>query len=178
MKRILHILLLLAVSMSVRAQDPQDVKHLEFDGVPINGRVADFVYKLVDKGYKQVKGETYLTGKVLGQKAQIVPASTPDGTKMYLVLVNLQTKKSWENVKTCYDSMKMQLMVRYGDPILYKEEFDSVLAERDPIQALQYGNCTFISHYKAEGGEIILSISKDAVVQMYFVDTANAVSLY
>ena len=62
-----------------------------------------------------------------------------------------------------------------GDLFLDYEEWERTgLTKGENIR----GNCTFISHYKAEGGEIILSISKDAVVQMYFVDTANAVSLY
>ena len=156
----------------------QEKPHLEFEGIPVTGSVDNMVLQLKSKGYKQIKESSSLTGKVMGQKAKITVASTPDGSKVYLVLVECVTKKSWEQVKTCYDSMRMQLVARYGDPILYKEEYDSPLAEADPLQALQYGNCTFISHYQAPGGEIILTITKDAVVQLYFVDTSNAVSLY
>lgn len=175
MKRLLLTICLLAFGLAAMAQEKP---HLEFEGVAINGKVESVVSKLRTKGFKQVKGTSTLNGKVMGQKASVTVASTPDGETVYLILVNCDTKKNWETVHTCYESMKMQLMARYGDPVLFKEEFASPLAEADPMKALHYGNCTFTSHYSAPGGEIILTITKDAVVQMYFVDTSNAVSLY
>lgn len=174
-----NFLLIAAVSILCSiAGFAQTSGHLEFEGVPVNGKVDDVVMALKAKKFKQIDESSTLKGKVMGQKATIVVASTPDGSSVYLILVNCETKKSWEHVRTCFESMKMQLRLRYGDPVLYKEEFDSPLAEADPIKALQYGNCTFIDHFKAPGGEIILSIGKDAVVQIYYVDTTNAVSLY
>lgn len=160
------------------AASAQEKKHLEFEGVAIDGTVQTVVKKLQKKGFKIEKGEAILKGKVMGKKAKVTVASTPDGNTVYLVLVDFDVKKTWENVRTCYESMKMQLRARYGDPILYKEEFDSPLAEADPVKALHYGNCTFICHYQAPGGEIVLTITKEAGVQCYFVDTSNSVSLY
>lgn len=176
MKKVLIILVLFFCGlMGASAQEKQ---HLEFDGVQINGTVEHVMANLRSKGYKQEKGVSKLRGRVMGKKAMVTVASTPDGTSVYLILVEFDTKKNWENVNTCYESMKMQLRARYGDPVLYKEEFDSPLAEADPIKALKYDNCRFICHFQAPGGEIILTISKDAIVQCYFVDTANSVSLY
>lgn len=176
MKRILLILAILFLGLT--ATSAQEKQHLEFEGVTIDGTVNDVVAKLRQKGFKPEKGTAILRGKVMGKKAKVTVASTPDGNTVYLVLVDFDVKKSWENVRTCYESMKMQLRARYGDPVLYKEEFDSPLAEADPIKALQYGNCTFICHYQAPGGEIILTMTKEAGVQSYFVDTSNSVSLY
>ncbi len=172
------LLLLIGLMVWTVAASAQDKKHLEFEGLEVNGTVASFVQRLSDKGFKHEKGTATLRGKVLGRKATITVASTPDGNMVYLILVTYQNKKRWDDVHNCYESMRMQLEARYGAPVLYKEEFDSPLAEADPIQALEYGNCTFASHFKAPGGEIILAISRDAVVEVYFVDTSNAVSLY
>lgn len=175
-RRILSaIVILLTLVTYVPAQEKT---HLEFEGVSIDGTVEAVVGRLRRRGFKTEKGEAILKGKVMGKKAKVTVASTPDGNTVYLVLVDFEVGSSWENVRTCYESMKMQLRARHGDPVLYREEFDSPLAEADPIKALRYDNCRFISHYQAPGGEIILSISKDAVVQCYYVDTANAVSLY
>ena len=173
------VLLILAIALfGLVATSAQEKKHLEFEGVSIDGTVQEVVEKLIKKGYKLEKGSAILRGKVMGKKAKVTVASTPDGNMVYLVLVDFDVKKTWENVRTCYESMKMQLRARYGDPVLYKEEFDSPLAEADPIKALQYGNCTFICHYQAPGGEIVLTMTKEAGVQSYFVDTSNSVSLY
>ncbi|MBQ9185434.1 MAG: hypothetical protein IJ151_06140 [Bacteroidales bacterium] len=174
-KAILILALFFCWAMAASAQEKE---HLEFEGVQINGTVEHVLEGLRSKGYKQEKGISRLHGKVMGKKATVTVASTPDGSSVYLILVEFDTKKNWENVRTCYESMKMQLRARHGDPVLYKEEFDSPLAEADPVKALQYNNCRFICHFQAPGGEIILSISKDAIVQCYYVDTSNAVSLY
>ena len=176
MKKVLLIFALVAAGLLTASA--QGKKHLEFEGVPIDGTVEHVVKNLQRKGFKPEKGVAVLRGKVLGKKARVTVASTPDGSMVYLILVDFDVKKTWENVRTCYESMKMQLRSRYGDPVLYKEEFDSPLAEADPIKALQYGNCTFICHYQATGGEIVLTITKEAGVQCYFVDTSNSVSLY
>lgn len=172
------LLLLIGLTLWAATAGAQEIKHLEFEGLQVDGTVSSFVRRLSEKGFKQEKGTAILYGKVFGRQATVTVASTPDGNMVYLVLVTYQNKKRWDDVHNCYESMRMQLEARYGPPILFKEEFDSPLAEADPIQALQYGNCTFASHFKADGGEIILSISKEAVVEIYFVDTSNSVSLY
>lgn len=168
-KFLLIVICLAAASLAGRSQ-----QHLLFEGVAIDGDINPFVKTLIDKGFRQIKSDAALRGKVFGQAATVLAASNPDDGTVYLVMVTFDTKKLWENIRTCYESMKMQLSVRYGDPLVSREEFSSELAEADPLLALKYGNCTYLSHYTAPGGEISLSISRDAQVNLYFIDTENS----
>lgn len=165
------ILLMLLSAVHINAQ------HLQFEGIAIDGNVNPFVSALIKKGFKQIKSDAALSGKVFGQKATIIVASTPEENNVYLVMVTFDTKNNWESVRTCYESMKMQLSVRYGEPLVSKEEFASELAEANPLLALEYGNCTYASNYSVPGGEIVLSINKEAKVQIFFIDAVNSIPM-
>lgn len=174
MKRFLLCLFISLIPALAFSQEEKAPEHILFEGLSVDGDVNPFVRALIHKGFKQVKQDAIVTGKVFGHKANIIVASRPDDNIVYLVMVNYDTKKSWENVRTCYESIKMQLNLRYGDPVISREEFASELAEANPLLALEHGNCAYVSHYSVPGGEILLSINKEAIVQLFFIDTANS----
>lgn len=174
MKRFFLCLFIALMPALASAQEDAAPQHMLFEGLSIDGDVNPFVRALTHKGFKQVKQDAILTGKVFGHKGTVIVASRPDDNIVYLVMVNYDTKKSWENVRTCYESIKMQLSLRYGDPAISREEFASELAEANPLLALEHGNCTYVSHYSVPGGEILLSINREATVQLFFIDTVNS----
>lgn len=174
MKRLLLSLIISLIPAFSFAQEGLAGQHILFEGISVDGDVNPFVKALINKGFKQVKYDAIVTGKVFGHKGTIIVASRQNDNIVYLVLVNFDTKKTWENVRTCYESIKMQLNLRYGEPAIQKEEFASELAEANPLLALEHKNCTYLSHYSVPGGEILLSINPEATVQLFFIDAVNS----
>ena len=114
-----------------------------------------------------------MEGKVLGQEAKVTLLVTPKTYRVYMVLASYPQRETWAQLKNQYDSMKMKLFARYGEPQLSLEQFATRRAERDPMSALEDGECSFVSNWTVPGGEIALSIAADARVQIYFMDAAG-----
>lgn len=168
MKRFFAVLLL---SLSVGTAFAQD--QLLFEGLPLMNEYATFTRQLRKKHFRfttKDRKEPFMEGNVLGQKAQITLLVTPRSYRVYMVLASYPQRETWAQLKNQYESMKMKLYARYGEPQLSLEQFATFRAERDPMSALESGECSFISTWTVPGGEIALSIAADARVQIYFMD--------
>lgn len=168
MKRLLFLLLL---ALSVRTAAAQD--HLRFEGVPMMSDYATFTRQLRKKHFHYTSKdhqEPFMEGKVLNERAKVTLLVTPKTYRVYMVLTSYPRRETWAQLKNQYDSMKMKLHVRYGDPQFSLEQFASRRAENDPLAGLENGECSFVSTWTVPGGEIALSIAADAKVQIYFMD--------
>lgn len=150
--------------------------HLRFEGLPMMSDYATFTRQLRKKHFHYTSkdhNEPFMEGKVLGQKANVTLLVTPKTFRVYMVLASYPQRETWAQLKNQYDSMKMKLYARYGDPQLSLEQFATFRAERDPMSALASGECSFVSNWTVPGGEIALSIAADGRVQIYFMDATG-----
>lgn len=173
MKKLLLAAAALLLALAAQAQSP---KHLSFEGMSLEGEYNTFTRIMRRNGFRfssKDKQEPFMRGKVLGEMADLTILVTPKTYQVYMIMVSYPQRTGWETLKNQYDSMKMKLFARYGNPEMSVEQFSSPLAENNPIAALEHGNCTFVTNYRAPGGEIILSLSQDARVQLYFMDAAG-----
>ena len=168
MKKFLLAAAGLLLALAVSAQD-----HLLFEGIPLEGDYPTFARQMRKKHFRYASkdhNEPFMTGKVLGVKSDLTIYITPKSYDVYMVAVSYPVRKGWESLRNQYESTKMKLHARYGAPTMNLETFTSPFAANDPIAALAEGECTWISTYKAPGGEIILSLSQDARVQIFYMD--------
>lgn len=168
MKRLLSALLLILSVWTAAAQD-----HLRFEGLPMMSEYATFTRQLRKKHFRYVTkdhNEPFMEGKVLNEKAHVTLLVTPKTYRVYMILASYPQRETWSQLKNQYESMKMKLYVRYGDPQLSLEQFATRRAEKDPMSGLEVGECSFVSTWTVPGGEIALSIAADARVQIYYMD--------
>lgn len=167
------LLLAAAALLLALAAQAQGTKHLSFEGISLEGEYNTFTQIMRRNGFRfasKDKQEPFMRGKVLGEQADVTILVTPKTYQVYMIMVSYPQRTGWETLKNQYDSMKMKMFARYGEPQMCVEQFSSPLAENNPIAALEHGNCTFVSNYQVPGGEIIMSLSKDARVQLYYMD--------
>lgn len=148
-------------------------KHVRFEGVSLGQNYNSFCDSLYEKGFRHKSRdltEPYLKGKHLSEKAELAIVVTPKSHSVYMVIASFPQKKTWAPLKTGYDMFKMKLHALYGDPVKSEEFFASPLAEESPMLALMNSNCTFVSSYLVPGGEVILSISKKACIELFYID--------
>lgn len=169
-KRFFIILLLsLFVGTAVFAQGD----HLRFEGLSLSGDYNSFARQLRKKHFRfktKDHQEPFMEGKVLGEKADVTILVTPKSYQVYMILASYPQRESWALLKNQYESMKMKLFARYGDPQHSLETFASAAAEADPLEGLSTGYTSYVSTWVVPGGEIIMSLSEDARVQIYFMD--------
>lgn len=171
MKKILSILTFLLLAWAAAAQD-----HLKFEGMALEGPYDTFTRIMRRNGFKftgKDPREPFMRGKVFGEQADVTILVTPRTYQVYMVMVSYPRRTGWQTLKNQYDSMKLKLYARYGEPVLTMEQFSSPLAENNPLGALEAGNASFVCSYAAPGGEIILSLSQDARVQLHYMDAAG-----
>lgn len=168
MKKILLAAAGLLLALTAIAQD-----HLLFEGVPVTGDYPTFSRVLRKKHFRfssKDHNEPYMQGKVLGEKGDVTIFITPKSYRVYMVAVSYPQRTGWERLLNQYETMKMKLYARYGKPEMTLEHFTSPLAANNPIASLADGTCTYVTNYRAPGGEVILSLSQDARVQLFFMD--------
>ena len=171
MKRLFLAAAALLLALAASAQG-----HLSFEGMSLEGEYNTFTRIMRRNGFRfstKDKQEPFMRGKVLGEEAEVTILVTPKTYQVYMLMVSYPQRSGWETLKNQYNSMKMKLYARYGNPQMSVEQFSSPLAENNPIAALEHGNATFVANYNVPGGEIILSLSKDARVQLYYMDASG-----
>lgn len=115
MKKIFFILIGFIVALSSFAQDSQ---HLEFKGIPLDGKLSDFVSKLSKEGFtfKEYARDyvAVLEGNFAGNYATIYILATPKSKTVWKATVNYNEKESWSSLKSDYSDMKELFTKKYG----------------------------------------------------------------
>lgn len=128
MKKIFFILIGFIVALSSFAQDSQ---HLEFKGIPLDGKLSDFVSKLSKEGFtfKEYARDyvAVLEGNFAGNYATIYILATPKSKTVWKATVNYNEKESWSSLKSDYSDMKELFTKKYGEPEKHYEFFQSLI---------------------------------------------------
>lgn len=175
MKKNVLILLLTLYSCFTMAQG-----HLEFKGIPIDGKVNEFVNKLKENGYVQTYQDGYnfiLKGEFTGKKASIIVLGTKKTGTVWKVAVNFEKSTSWNSLKSDYEEYKKLFVQKYGAPTNDYHFFSKPYYEGDgyELQALRKEKCYYVSFFKTENGMLSVKLSKTENLSLEYEDSTNAV---
>ena len=161
MKSLLKILMLLIISFAATSANAQ---HLDFMGIPINGTIANFQSKLLNKGCSIMKNNSRIPvgirgydGIFAGKQAQIYVYYNPKTQIVYQARAAIDCGESKENANNMFYRYKRMLFDKYegvslnSDMLEEQKEFEcSLMVLQPPIK---------------EGSKLLGSIN------VYIVDT-------
>lgn len=154
---------------------PQENKksnaHLTFKGVPIDGKLSEFVVKMKSKGFSHISTEdgiATLKGDFALYKNCIVKVMTYNQidlvSKIYLIFPENGT---CSDASYDYFSLKKMLIEKYGNPAVEVEENQDD-EPSDFVEAIITAiRCEYYSTFKTEKGIIQLSIEQDKLSEYY-----------
>lgn len=173
MKKTLLFLLLIAFAITASAQD----KHMKFMGIPINGTIRDVVTQLETKGFtvtKLTNSDAYLKGEFAGEKDCAILIQATQGI-VYNISVFLPERLTWTGLKYDYVTFRDAITEKYGSPSRKTERFYSPFYEGDGYEmtAVRNNKCKYLTLFELPQGEIVVCISKDHSVIIYYADKIN-----
>lgn len=186
MKKITTLLIFALVSVTLLAEtsvDSDSSNHLTFKGIPINGKINEFVSKLKLKGFKHEgteEGLAILSGDFAGYKGCLIGVPILKHKDMISkVSVIFPACTTWSSLESNYNFIQRLLTKKYGEPSEMSTKFQSSVgsSDIDKFINVQLGDCQYYSIYKTDKGHIELSIEADALncfVYLSYLDKINS----
>lgn len=112
-------MVLLAMILFFTVATAQEIKNMEFMGIPISGNVSDFSNKLKSKGFSllpETKGYITLAGKFTNRDVIIVLIPIDGTNDIYRVCVIYEPTSSWDNLESHQNYLVEQFTKKYGEP--------------------------------------------------------------
>ena len=163
-----------------------NTEHLSFKGVPIDGRLVDYVSKMKQSGFTHLQtedGTAYLNGDFAGYKDCYVGVSTlKQKDLVYKIAVVFSEKDTWSVLSTNYFDLKQMLTEKYGEPSDVVEKFDvesfaQPRDDQDRFYNVKSDKCKYYSKWQTEKGQIQLKIdhnsSRSCYVTLAYFDKIN-----
>jgi len=175
MKKIIISLIVALIAMSSIAQT-QSSDHLIFKGVPINGTLNEYVSKMKQNGFSQIKtedGVALLRGDFAAYKNCTVGVATLKQKDLVSkITVLFPESDTWSSLSGNYFSLKDMLTQKYGKPSECVEKFDTYSKpsdDGDRMHEVKMDRCKYYTTYETDKGSIQLSIEHESVVSCYVV---------
>lgn len=177
MKRIISLLFSLFVVITLSAQI-----HMEFMGLPIDGKSKKFISQLEEKGFEHDKSFNLfdnlqrLYGSIGGNLCKLHVLSINE--KVSKVTVSYLPSSSWQNTYAFYKTLQAKYTLKYGEPESYEvgpnvttQNFDDV------FQNLKEKDTSYSSFYSTDLGMIGVRIKSDdgktGYVEVAYEDKVN-----
>ena len=185
MKTIFSTLFFTLTVMTSFAQIKSDSsKHLAFKGVPIDGTLNEYVSKMKNSGFTQIKtedGVALLEGDFASYKNCILEVITLKQkdlvSKITVIFPDCDT---WSSLTSNYFNLKEMLTEKYGKLSDCVEKFQSHTPDDDLSKMLEVklDACKYYTTYETEKGTIKLSIEHDSrsrcFVKLAYFDKINS----
>lgn len=151
-------------------------QHLTFKGIEIDGTLTEFIGKLQKQGFVLIdhfENGAILKGNFAGEESEIIIPCKENET-VWTVVVNFSEKSTWYSLKSTYKSYKESLTIKYGEGNSY-EFFKSPYYEGDgyEMSAVKLEKCIYSTAFETKEGDIIVEISKEANVRIFYEDNEN-----
>ncbi|OIQ30498.1 MAG: hypothetical protein BM564_03790 [Bacteroidetes bacterium MedPE-SWsnd-G2] len=175
MKRFISLFYMSIVVISTFAQTiPTESSHMTFKGVPIDGTLTDFVFKLKTHGFDKIQtkdGAAILTGEFASFKRCLIGVhSLKQRDLVSQITVIFPEKEKWSNLSSDYFYLRDLLTEKYGKPAETIQKFDTYSEPDDDsskLYAVQFDNCKYSTTYETEKGTIQLMIDHTGVSSCY-----------
>ena len=177
MKRLILTLAFTVLCLSAAAQG-----HIEFEGIPVDGPLTEFVAKLCAGGFAEYGSSdtsSILKGKLYGRDCTVIVKATPESCIVYAVNVTFPIRNNWKVCKTDYLELQSELSRLYGRPVKI-EKFERPYREGDGLELhhLNMSLCKWISTYNTPYGPVTLRmmpvIVNNGQIMVSWEDSANA----
>lgn len=174
MKKFICLIVILLLTTLSYAQGSQN--HLKFKGVPIDGKLSEYITKMKQKGFKYQgteDGMAVLEGDFAGYKNCTIVVSTLEQKDLVCkVAVLFPSCETWRTLSNNYFSLKEMLSENYGKPTDEVEKWDSYSAptdDNDKMHNVKFDMCKYYSIFETEEGGIQVSINHNGVLGCYVV---------
>ena len=183
MKKLLFVLMFCMVSLIVHAQE---VEHLQFMGIPIDGKIKDFQSQLSEKGFKRQSysndGTRKYNGVFSGEDVELHVAFDKQTKIVYRVAVLIPCYRNSDIAEQKYFSYKNKLEDKYK---AYPISIYSSIYENNGIKLeddIKKGNVTSLNSSREwssdEKKETCIFISKPTVYRYFEGDTLHFASVF
>lgn len=183
MKRYLLSVIFAVLGVCTFAQE--GTEPMKFMGIPLDLPVKKIVSELKHKGLKKISnGKMILFKGKFATLSDCIIGIVPDENDKSIVqctTVMLPGTNNWETLQSGYKAIHTMLTVKYGEPTISREEFDSYSepqTDSERMHELRMGRCKYSSDYHLKNGTINLNITtnhedKGCVMLFYFPDNKN-----
>lgn len=177
MRYLISIVLASALCLSAAAQG-----HIEFEGIPVDGPLTEFVAALTGAGFSEHGSSdtgAILKGVLYGRDCTVIVKATPESHIVYAVNATFPIRNNWRVCKSDYLETQAKLTSLYGRPVKI-EKFERPYREGDGLELhhLNMGLCKWISTYNTPSGPVTLRmlpvIVNNGQVMVSWEDSANA----
>jgi hypothetical protein len=165
MKKIIITMIVVLTAMTTWAQN-QTSEHLTFKGVPIDGKLSEYVLKMQKNGFTHVStkdGAALLKGDFAAYKGCTIGVATLKQTDLVSkISVVFPECETWSSLSSNYFSLKEMLTEKYGKPSEIVEEFQTYSEpadDRSKMHEVIMGTCKYYSIFEIDKGKIELSIN-------------------
>ncbi len=163
----------------------QTSEHLTFKGVPIDGKLTEFVAKMKLAGFTHLQttdGVAFLSGDFAGYKKCMVGVSTlKQNDLVNKAVVIFPDLSSWGALENNYLNLKLLLSEKYGEPTTVLEQFETKVQYLDDnlrLTYLQLDQCKYYSVWDTNKGTIQLGIDHNGIescfVKLAYFDKINS----
>lgn len=148
--------------------------HLTFKGIEMNCSTSSFAEKLSLQGFSKLYESSNfckLEGNFAGEPADIILLGDENSHLIKDIIVVFEKCTSWATLKYNYLLFKKTLQEKYGNGDS-REYFSGSYYEGDgfELQAVKLEKCHFSTKFETASGDIIVAISKDCTVELYYID--------
>ena len=179
-KLILFFFVFTTITTLFKAQD----SHLTFKGIPIDGKLNEFVIKMQNSGFHLISEENgiaMLKGDFASYKDCFIGVATLKNNDLVnKIVVVFPERETWSTLYNNYYSLKKLLTEKYGEPSHNVEKFDSYSEPKDDqnkMYEVKFDRCKYYSIFTTEKGNIELSIDHNSVtscfVKLAYFDEIN-----
>ena len=157
--------------------------HLSFKGVPIDGKLSEYVLKMEQNGFTQIGTQdevAILKGDFASYRGCTVGVASLKGKDLVSkITVIFPAQESWSSLSSNYFNLKEMLTEKYGQPSESVEKFSSYEPKDDGSKMIEVhlDACKYITTYETEKGSIQLSIKgniSSAFVVLSYFDKINS----
>jgi len=152
--------------INASAESVENMQHLEFMGIPIDGNVDDFVEELKAKGFTydpSMSGEegiVAMKGLFTGKKVSLYVVYTPKTKTVWKIGVYFDMCSSWSLLKQSYLKYKQLFTEKYGSARLEEEKFRFPYEDGDgsELSAIKNGDGKYKTIFVTKNGYISIEI--------------------
>ena len=163
----------------------QTSEHLTFKGVPIDGKLTEFVAKMKLAGFTHLQttdGVAFLSGDFAGYKKCMVGVSIlKQNDLVHKAIVVFPDLSTWGALENNYLNLKSLLTEKYGEPTTVLEQFETNVQYLDDnlrLTYLQLDQCKYYSVWDTNKGTIQLGIDHNGIescfVKLAYFDKINS----
>lgn len=165
MKRIVGILLFVALSTIGIAVYGQSDSPLKFKGIPIKGNAHVFCQELEKKGFEKVEflGENAFDGYVgiFLEREAIVSLAADEEKNIHSLVVLFKPYTDWKYLYEQYTGCVELYTAKYGEPVnSVAEKPEYATTETSMMLALEEGLVKYMTEYETKTGYIEIYIQK------------------